>query len=111
MPASINPIATDAEASVVTPTPPVVRLVSFDAEERTVVFEAYGRTKTIKGLGEFGTQADMIEYLQSVADTDLKNAATNPPIPANVQVPNDLVPLPDMNDFVGETLPNPSDLE
>lgn len=88
-----------------------INLVSFDAETRTVVFEAYGRQKTIKGLGEFGTQADFIEYLQSVADTDLKDASENPPIPPNPNIPNDLVALPDMNAFVGETLPNPSTLE
>jgi hypothetical protein len=91
--------------------PASINLISFDAEARTVVFQAYGREKTIKGLGEFGTQADMIEYLQSVAETDLKDAQQNPPIPPNVPIPNDLVPLPDMGDFVGETLPDPKTLD
>lgn len=91
--------------------PTLIDLISFDANTRTVVFEAYGRQKTIKGLGEFGAKAEMIEYLQSVAETDLKDAVSDPvPLPPP-NLPNDLVPLPDMSEFVGETLPDPSTIE
>lgn len=91
--------------------PTLINLISFDADTRTVVFEAYGRQKTISGLGEFGTQADMIEYLQSVAETDLKDAASDPVVLPPPNLPDDLVPLPDMSQFVGEALPEPSTLE
>lgn len=91
--------------------PTLINLISFDADTRTVVFEAYGRQKTISGLGEFGTQADMIVYLQSVAETDLKDASTDPDVLDPPELPSDLVPLPDMSEFVGETLPDPSTIE
>lgn len=91
--------------------PATIDLISFDADSRTVVFEAYGRRKTISGLGEFGSQAEMIEYLQSVAETDLKNANGDMQTVKPADFPNDLVALPDMSDFVGQTLPDPSTIE
>lgn len=75
-----------------------ITLVSFDPLARSVVFEAYGKRKTINGLGEFPSKEAFIEYLQSVAETDLKPTAT-------------LSDLPDMGEYVGQKLPSNTELE
>lgn len=75
-----------------------ITLVSFNASTRSVVFEAYGQQKTINKLGEFQSKESLIEYLQSVAETEMKPAAT-------------LSALPDIGEYVGRTLPEPSELE
>lgn len=75
-----------------------ITLVSFNPSARSVVFEAYGQRKTINGLGEFPSKEAFIEYLQSVAETDLKPTAT-------------LLDLPDMGEYIGQKLPAPSELE
>ncbi len=78
--------------------PTSIQLDAFDADVRSVTFTAYGQQKTIPGLGEFTTKASLIEYLESVAETEMKPAAT-------------LSALPDMSDFVGAPLPAASDVE
>lgn len=74
-----------------------IQLDAYDANARSVTFTAYGVQKTITGLGDFEGKAKLIEYLQSVAETDMK------PTP-------EAGGLPDMSEFVGKTLPDASDV-
>lgn len=77
------------------PTP--IQIDAFDGDARSVTFTAYGQQKTIAGLGDFPSKSALVEYLQSVAETDMKAAE-----PA---------PLPDMSDLVGETVTDASEIE
>lgn len=77
--------------------PTQIQLDAYDVEARSVTFTANGQQKTITGLGEFATKAALIEYIESVAETTMKPAAT-------------LLALPDMSEFVGEALPSASDV-
>lgn len=74
-----------------------IQLDAYNAAARSVTFTAYGVEKTITGLGEFESKASLIEYLQSVAETDMKPASK-------------LSALPDMSEFVGKPLPSASDV-
>ena len=70
-----------------------INLDAYDAGARSVTFTAYGQQKTITGLGEFNSKKALVEFLQSVAETDMKPSAT-------------LQALPDMSEYVGESLPD-----
>ncbi len=78
--------------------PSSTQLDTFDAEARSVTFTAYGQQKTITGLGDFATKAALIEYIESVAETTMKPAAT-------------LLALPNMSEFVGAPLPAASEVQ
>ena len=77
--------------------PAPIQIDAFDTNARSVTFTAYGQQKTISGLGEFETKAALLEYLQAVAESDMKTASA-----AN--------PLPDFSSFVGSTLETAEDV-
>lgn len=77
--------------------PTEITLVAFDPQARTVTFRAYGKQKTISGLGDFPSKSALVEYLQSVAETDMRGA--------------DVDPLPDLSSEVGKVLPSVEQLK
>lgn len=53
----------------------MIRIISLDLNARTVTFTANGQQKTISGLGEFPSQKAFVEYLESIARTDMPAAS------------------------------------
>jgi len=49
----------------------MITITALDLANRTVTFTANGQTKTIEGLGDFPSQKAFVEYLESVARTDM----------------------------------------
>lgn len=49
----------------------MITITNLDLANRTVTFTANGQTKTIEGLGDFPSQKAFVEYLESVARTDM----------------------------------------
>lgn len=49
----------------------MITITNLDLNARTVTFTANGQTKTIEGLGDFPSQKAFVEYLESVARTDM----------------------------------------
>lgn len=49
----------------------MIKITALDLDARTVTFQANGQTKTIEGLGDFPSQKAFVEYLESVARTDM----------------------------------------
>lgn len=74
-----------------------ITLIAYDPGARTVTFSAYGQQKTIEGLGDFPSKSAFVEFLQSVAETEMK--------------PNTEKPLPDMSALVGKKLPTVESLK
>lgn len=74
-----------------------ITLVAFDPAARSVTIRAHGEEKTIEGLGDFPSKSAFVEFLQSVAETDLKPLAGKP--------------LPDVAQYVGKKLPTVESLK
>lgn len=49
----------------------MITITNLDLANRTVTFTANGQTKTIEKLGDFPSQKAFVEYLESVARTDM----------------------------------------
>jgi len=49
----------------------MITITNLDPANRTVTFTANGQTKTIEGLGDFPSQKAFVEYLESVARTEM----------------------------------------
>lgn len=52
----------------------MITITALDLANRTVTFTANGQTKTIEKLGDFPSQKAFVEYLESVARTDMPPA-------------------------------------
>lgn len=52
----------------------MIKITALDLAARTVTFQANGQTKTIEGLGDFESEKQFVEYLESVARTDMAPA-------------------------------------
>ena len=52
----------------------MIKITALDLAARTVTFQANGQTKTIEGLGDFESEKAFVEYLESVARTDMAPA-------------------------------------
>lgn len=52
----------------------MITITNLDLAARTVTFQANGQTKTIEGLGDFPSEKAFVEYLESVARTDMAPA-------------------------------------
>jgi hypothetical protein len=52
----------------------MIKITALDLATRTVTLTAIGQTKTIEGRGDFESEKQFVEYLESVARTDMAPA-------------------------------------